>query len=101
MESAAHLVIVFPSDKSKAALGPLFTRVMEQLTRAGGGEPPCNLYPDTTAVCLFVNGALDAITRGLEEAVAIDTQYVVLPVGSPFEARGLSKSVTWLRRHPR
>jgi hypothetical protein len=98
MEKASFVVMVFPADRSKAGLGPLFKRVMAELTSACG-EPPCNVFPDTTAVCMLVNGEFDRITRALETAKAIDTQYLILQAGSPYEARGLSKSVTWLQRH--
>lgn len=100
-EAAPFLVIVFPADRTPAALGDLMQRVLEGLRHACGGRTPTLVKPDGTAVCLLVKGEFDRITAALDRAQALDTQWLVVKLAAPQDTCGLSTAAAWLARHLR
>jgi len=97
-KSESFVVLVFPTEKDKAALAALATRFVKELTQACG-EAPTMIRPDVTALCMLVSGEQGRISRALSAAQAPDTRWLLASVGKPCEAAGLSTAFQWIQRH--
>lgn len=98
MDKEPFLILVFPTEKDRAALAALATRFVTELT-AACAEPPTMVRPDVTALCMLVCGETARISRALEAAKAPDTRILRVRVDKPVEAFGLSTSYQWIQKH--
>lgn len=100
METAeCFVVLVFPSAEdrsSKAKLGELATRLINEL-RTACGEAPHMISPDASAICLLAFGEYGRIARAVELARAPDTRLFIARASSPFECTGLATAYTWMK----
>lgn len=94
-DAGAHIVIVYPQDKHEAA--GLARALVPSLT-AACGDPPLMVRPDVTALCLLVHGSLVAISKAVDDVTDAYSRWLVLPVGTPHAAHGLSTADQWLLR---
>lgn len=98
MDSKQHLVIVFPQDTTdKIAMGELFARVNASL-RAASSTPPVPARPNITTVCALCTGDLRTLEKAIADVIDPYAQWLVVPVGKPFAAAGLSGLVQALSR---
>lgn len=98
MEKTPFLVIVFPQDSSDAAaVRELVSRVLDSL-RAACGAAPITLRPNLTTVCCLCIGELASISGAVRDVIDPYAQWLVVPVGKPFEASGLASFAQGLTR---
>lgn len=96
--AAPHLVIVYPQDSSPSALGALASSLLAALTDACS-EPPVPVRPNMTALCLLVHGRFDRIRQAVDDVTDAYSHWLVVRVGTPHAASGLSTAQQWLARH--
>lgn len=94
----AHMVIVYPQDRTPRELAALASALERSLAQACN-TPPQLVRPDTTALCLLVHGSLPVISRAVHEVTDAYSHWLVVPVGTPHAAHALSSADLWLRRH--
>ena len=97
MKADSYLVIVYPQDTSAAALGALGTGLASSL-QAACGAMPVFVRPNMTALCLLVKGEVQAITQAVDTVTDAYSKWLVVKVGTPFAAHGLSTASQWLGR---
>ena len=91
------LVIVYPQDTEAPALGALAARLISAL-RDACGETPTMVRPNMTTLCLLVRGKFTAISRAVEDVTDAYSHWLVVSVGTPHAAHGLSTADQWFRR---
>jgi len=96
--AGSFLVIVYPQDSSAGALRVLATELAAALAKACT-EAPVFVRPNMTALCLLVHGRFSAIRRAVDDVTDAYSHWLVVPVGTPFAAHGLSTAEQWLNRH--
>jgi hypothetical protein len=97
-DACAHLVIVYPQDKSTKEIASLAAGLFRSLA-AACTEAPLQVRPDVTAICLLVHGKLPAISKAVDAVTDAYSHWLVVPVGTPHAAHALSTADQWLRRH--
>lgn len=96
--TGSFLVIVYPQDTSSDALRQLAPSLLASL-RDACGQDPVPLRPNMTAMCLLVHGRFGDICKAVDDVMDAYSRTLVVRVGTPFAAKGLSTAEQWLRRH--
>ena len=98
MEKQVFLILAFPEEKTKAALLALALPLVQEL-HAACGEAPQSMKSDESVVMLFAKGEFARIEAAVQEALPSHIRYLVLHIGRPYVATGLSAIHSWLRAH--
>ncbi len=92
----ALLLVLFPDEKrDKKALADLFKRLLSTLKLVSNTEPVL-VSPDVTALCVLLEGDIDAISRALDLAKGPRDRFLLACVDSPYVTVGLSTAHQWL-----
>jgi hypothetical protein len=90
-----HLVIVYPQDQADAQQ---LARSLAAALKETCGDSPLLVRPNTTALCLLVQGDFKAIAKAVDSVTDAYSHWLVVKVDTPFEAHGLSTAAHWLGR---
>lgn len=96
-EAPAFLVVVFP--ESMTPIATLATDMLQALTKSCG-EAPTLVHPDKNKLAMLVTGGQEAIVKTLQGICQKNNDsWLLLPIGMPCVANGLSRAEGWIRSH--